>query len=151
MNQLLTTDVHGAIEVTQRLSDLFAQRREQLARAVGLTVAEWAALEQISEEHFMPSMFAKSRESSAAAVSKILRQLLNKGLVAVAVDKADGRQRRYALTARGRRTMESLRRRRERAIEAIWMDMDPEALERFTEFSRDLAARLEAYAQREDH
>jgi len=38
---------------------------------------------EISSEHFMPSLFAKQRESSAAAVSKILRQLLGKDLVSV--------------------------------------------------------------------
>src|SRR5688572_13926862 len=87
-----------SIEQLQRLADLFVQRREQLARAVGLTVQQWHVLEEISDEHFMPSMFARSRESSAAAVSKIIRQLLDKGLVAVAVDAKDGRVRRYTLT-----------------------------------------------------
>lgn len=111
--------VHEAIASLQRLADLFAARREQLAGEAGLTVQQWRVLEEISGEHFMPSMFARAQESSPAAVSKVLRQLLDKGLVAAAVGERDGRQRRYTLTAKGRRTMEALRASRERAIRAI--------------------------------
>jgi DNA-binding MarR family transcriptional regulator len=142
--------VHTAIEATQRLADLFLQRREQLARAVGLTVAEWAVVEEISGEHFMPSMFARRRDSTPAAVSKILRQLLQKGLIAVSIARDDGRQRLYTLTAKGRRTMAALRRRRQRAIEAIWMDLAAPELEDYVRFAQSLITRLETHAQREE-
>ena len=39
-----------------------------------------------------------------------------------------------------------LRATRRRAIDAIWMDLDPRALAAFTEFSGGLISRLEAYA-----
>lgn len=145
-----TALVHGAIESLQRLAELFLARREQLARGAGLTVAQWRVLEEIGDEQFMPSLFARRRASSAAAVSKVLRQLLDKGLIAVGIAPDDGRQRRYELTARGRRVMATLRRRRRAAIRAIWMDLDAGALEHFTRFSRELIARLEAHTEREE-
>lgn len=139
--------VLDAIAELQRLSDLFAQRREQLARSVGLTVQQWCVLEEISDEHFMPSMFARRRDSSAAAVSKIIRQLLDKGLVDVAVDGSDGRVRRYSLTAAGEALMKRLRLEREDAIEAIWNCMAPEKLVAFKEFASDLSDRMEQYSE----
>ena len=69
----------------------------------------------------MPSLFARRRESSAAAVSKILRQVVDKGLVVAEIAKDDARQRRYSLTAKGKRVMETLRRGREDAIREVWL------------------------------
>lgn len=141
--------VHGAITQLQRLAELFRRRRVQLAQAVGLTEEQWRVLEQIATEHFMPSLFARSRETSAAAVSRTIRQLLDKKLVSVSVAPGDGRQRRYVLTARGTRTLDGLRARRRAAIDAIWMDLDPAGLDAFTRFSDELATRLEAWAAQE--
>ena len=98
----------------------------------------------------MPSMFAKSRASSPAAVSKTLRQLGDKGLISASVSKADGRQRDYGLTAKGRRTMEKLRVRREAAISGVWCQFDARQLERFTRFGNELTERLEEYARQAD-
>src|SRR5436190_23447932 len=114
----LTTvaDAHAAIECLGRLAELYAERREQLARSVGLTDQQWGVLEEIATEHFMPSLFARSRASSAAAVSKILRQLVDKGLIVAAIGKDDARQRTFSLTARGKRVLETLRERRKEAI-----------------------------------
>lgn len=141
-------EVHEAIGQLQRLAELFATRREQLAREAGLTQQEWHVLEEIATEHFMPSMFARHRRRTPAAVSRIVRQLLDKDLVSVAVSAADGRQRDYELTAKGRRTVDRLRDSRRRAIDAIWMDLDREALASFTRFSGQLIERLEAYTKR---
>lgn len=116
---------HEAIACLRRLSDAFRRRREQLALSVGLSDGQWGVLEEIAREHFMPSMFAKTRDSSAAAVSKTLRQLLDKGLVSVGLSKADGRHRAYVLTAKGRRVLETLRVEREVAIEKIWLPLPP--------------------------
>jgi len=93
--------VHRAIGQLQRLTELFGKRRVQLATGVGLTEQQWRVLEEIATEHFMPSMFARGRRSTAAAVSRIIRQLLDKQLVSVSVSRTDGRQRRYVLTAKG--------------------------------------------------
>jgi DNA-binding MarR family transcriptional regulator len=139
--------IHAAIACLQRLTDLFAERRQQLARSVGLTDQQWAALEEISSEHFMPSLFARQRESSAAAVSKILRQLLDKDLVSVRLGARDGRLRRYELTAKGRRYIEGLRREREAAIQTVWSGLDGAGLEAFTSFATGLAQRLAHYAE----
>ncbi len=135
-----------AIEALQRLSEAFGLRREQLARSVGLTEAQWRVIEEISTEHFMPSMFARSRDCSPAAVSKIIRQLLDRGLIRVAIGANDARQREYSLSPAGRKLIRNLRARREKAVESVWADLDPAELARFADFSRDLAARLERYA-----
>lgn len=97
----------------------------------------------------MPSMFARSRESSAAAVSKTLRQLVDKGFVERSVGTADGRQRKYQLTAKGKRTMSRLRQRREEAIRQVWMQIDDASLRSFIGFSEKLAAGLSTLLGRE--
>lgn len=135
-----------AIGKLQRLTDLFQRRRAELARRVGLTEQQWRVLEEISREHFIPSMFAREKESSAAAVSKVLRQLLDKELVAVSISPTDGRQRDYELTPGGKRVMGRLRRLRQQAIDSIWTDFDAAALARFNDFADQLSARIEAYA-----
>ena len=139
--------IHAAIACLQRLTDLFAKRRQQLARSVDLSDQQWAVLEEISSEHFMPSLFARQRESSAAAVSKILRQLLRKDLVSVRLAVRDGRQRRYELTAKGKRCIDGLRREREAAIRAVWSRLDSVGLDAFTHFGTRLAQRLTHYAE----
>jgi DNA-binding MarR family transcriptional regulator len=139
---------HEAIECLARLVDLTETRREQLAASVGLTDQQWGVLEEVATEHFMPSLFARRRESSAAAVSKILRQLVDKGLVVAAVAKDDARQRRYALTAKGKRVMDRLREGREAAVQQVWLSLDPDELRSFTAFGRTLIERLEHYAAR---
>lgn len=145
-----TATIHDSIAGLQRLTDLLAQRRRQLAERAGLTEQQWSVLEEISTEHFIPSLFARQRESSAAAVSKILRQLLDKELVRVGVAEADGRQRQYELSAKGQRTIERLRAERQRAIEAIWRDLPARDLERFAATAAELVGRIERYAQSEE-
>lgn len=140
----------SAIACLRQLSELFSARREQLAAAVDLTEHQWAVLEQTTNEHFMPSMFARSRQSSAAAVSKTLRQLIDKGLVSATIDEKDGRQRRYELTPKGRRVMEQLRINREAAVRDIWMKFEPKRLRAFAEFATELSERLERYSRRAD-
>jgi DNA-binding MarR family transcriptional regulator len=139
--------VHAAIACLQRLSEAFTQRRRQLAESAGLTEQQWAVLEEISSEHFMPSMFARIRQSSPAAVSKTLRQLLDRQLVSVSVSPDDGRQRRYGLTDRGTAVQRELRRQRESAIRAIWLKVEPGRLKDFTSIGNELAERLGAYAR----
>jgi DNA-binding MarR family transcriptional regulator len=140
-------DVHGAIRMVTRLTELFVERRKQLAESAGLTEQQWGVLEEIATEHFMPSLFARQRESSAAAVSKILRQLTDKGLITVSVSKADGRQRDYLLTAKGKRVMDRLRAGRQDAIAAVWLALDGRRLRDFTEFGSEIIERLSAYAE----
>lgn len=148
-------DVHAealsAIARLQQLTELFQARREQLAGEVGLTEHQWAVLELTTNEHFMPSMFARSRQSSAAAVSKTLRQLIDKGLVSAAINARDGRQRRYELTVKGRRVMDQLRKSREVAVNDIWLKFDAKRLRAFTEFATELCEQLERYSRRADN
>jgi len=135
-----------AIAGLQRLADDFAERRDQLAAEAGLTPGQWRVLEEISTEAFMPSLFARRRAQSPAAVSKTLRQLAEAGLVEASIGEVDARRRRYALTARGRRVLARVRRSRERAIAAVWGDIPLPDLERFADFSESLGRRLEVYA-----
>ena len=144
-----TARIHRGIEQLQRLSDLFGDRRRQLARRVALTEQQWRVLEEVATEHFMPSMFARRREQSAAAVSKVLRQLIDRDLVRVSVAPDDRRQRAYELTARGTETMNALRAHRQRAIDAIWTHLPEADLDRFNALSAELIARVESYARQE--
>ncbi|HEX4477437.1 MAG TPA: MarR family transcriptional regulator [Polyangiaceae bacterium] len=139
-------EAHAAIEVLSRLAELYQERREQLAESVDLTDQQWGVLEEIATEHFMPSLFARRRESSAAAVSKILRQLTDKGLVVAAIAKDDARQRKYSLTAKALRVMERLRAGREHAIREVWLELDGQGMRGFTDFGGRLIERLERYA-----
>jgi DNA-binding MarR family transcriptional regulator len=92
-------------------------------------------------------MFAKTRDSSAASVSKTLRQLLDKDLVSVTLSKSDGRQRDYVLTAKGKRIMQALREERALAIEKIWLTFAPHQLESFVSFGTQLSDHLEKYGE----
>ena len=141
---------HQAIAALQRLTDLFRLRRSQLARGAQLSEPQWQVLEEIAAEQFMPSMFARGREQSPAAVSRVLRQLLDRRLIAQAPARGgDRRHRAFTLTALGRRRLGELRANRGEAIEAVWLDLDPGELGTFTKVSTELAARLERFARRE--
>lgn len=141
--------VHAGIASLGRLCEAFRRRREALAASVGLSEGQWEVLEEIATLHFMPSMFAKLRASSAAAVSKTLRQLINKGLIRSSLSKTDGRQRDYELTAKAEKILQTLRTEREGAIEAIWHPLDQEQIRQFTLFATTLAHRLENYMNKE--
>jgi DNA-binding MarR family transcriptional regulator len=139
-------EIHQAIAALQRLCELFALRRQQLASDAGLTESQWRLLEEIADEAFMPSMFARQRDCTPAAISRGLRTLLERGWVTAEIGRTDARHRRYRLTADGRRVLDRLRRRRERAIAAVWEGFDARALRGFIAFSEELADHLEAYA-----
>ena len=145
MSTLPTPVVHDAIAKLQRLTDLFQARRARLAVDAGLTEQQWEVLEQIATDHFMPSMFARRRESSAAAVSRLIRQLLDKRLVSASPRAHDGRQRQYVLTAKGKRTLDGVHADRQAAVDAIWASLDRRALATFAEISAEIIRRIEAY------
>ncbi len=139
-----TETIHRAIEVLQRLSDLVSERREEIARGADLSVPQWRVLEEVATEHFMPSLFARRRAVSPAAVSKLIRGLLERKLIRATIADGDRRQRNYELTAAGRRTLDRVRASREQAIDAIWRDLPVSELNRFAVFGDTLATRLEA-------
>jgi DNA-binding MarR family transcriptional regulator len=141
--------VHEAISWLQRLTELFQRRRYQLASAAGITEQQWLVLEKISQEHFIPSLFAKERDSSAAAVSKIIRQLVDKALVDVTLSREDARLREYALTPGGEALMKRLRDLREQAIDEIWMTLDSAALQQFCRFGSDLTEAILRFERKE--
>ncbi len=132
----------ACIEVLGRLTALFIERRRQLAESVGLSDQQWQLLEEIHTEHFMPSLFAARRESSAAAVSKIIRQLTDKGFIVAEIDREDARKRSYHLTDQGREAVAQLRASRQQAIDEVWLRFDESQLEEFKSFGDALAERL---------
>jgi len=143
-------DIHEAIACLARLSEAYAGRRQELAASVGLTEQQWSVLDEIENAQFMPSLFARRRESSAAAVSKILRQLQDKELIVVSVRATDGRQRHYELSALGTQKMDRLRALRQHAIAEVWDKVDPAKLRGFTRFGNELSERLELYSKQQD-
>ncbi len=149
MNKAL--QIHDAIEQLALLVDVFERRRETLAHQAGITVEQWRVLDGIASRDFMPSMFARRRESSAAAVSRILRQLLDARLVSVAVGQRDGRHREYHLTPEGERVLADLKRAREQAIRSVWMNLPAEEVGAFADFARKLVEAIEAFAHPAAH
>ena len=77
----------------------------------------------------------------------MLRQLLEKDLVAVAISPRDARQRDYTPTARGRKALAKIESAREHAVRAIWSELAPRDLGQFADLSETLAERLESYAR----
>jgi len=138
-------EIRRAIAGLQRLADLLAERRAQLAQEAGLTEQQWRVLEQIAAPGFLPSLFARRSETTPAAVSKVLRQLLEKGLVSVSISERDARQRDYALSAKGRRALARIETAREEAVAEVWAPLDPRDVRRFAELADELAGRLERY------
>lgn len=142
--------IFQAIEQLQQASALFSHRRGQLAAAVGLTEAQWRVMEGIATQHFMPSLFAKSQDHTGSAVSKLLRQLLDKKLIRVSISSNDARRRSYELTAQGRKTMDKLRELRAEAIETVWAGLPTSELAAFNAFADKLIARLREKAAEAD-
>jgi DNA-binding MarR family transcriptional regulator len=151
VNSASLAEVHAAVACLGRLTEIFRQRRQQLAASVGLTEQQWSVLDEIENEHFMPSMFARRRESSAAAVSKILRQLQDKELVIVSLNASDGRQRNYELSPQGKRVLERLRAHRQHAIREVWQEFDAATIVAFTRFGNELTERLERYSSHHEN
>lgn len=142
-------EAHRAIDSLRRLTALFSRRRQQLARDAGITETQWQVLDEVEGEAFMPSMFARDRDTSPAAVSRTLRQLLEGDFVRATIGADDARQRVYRLTAKGRRTLERLGERRRDAIDTIWAPFRRDELRGFSDFADALADRLEEYANRQ--
>jgi DNA-binding MarR family transcriptional regulator len=149
-NSASTAEIHAAIGCLGRLTEVFAQRRQGLAASVGLTEQQWSVLDEIEQEQFMPSLFARRRESSAAAVSKILRQLQDKELVVVSLRSGDARQRHYELSSLGKQAMTKLSALRQHAIAEVWQQLDSAGLKEFTRFGTELLDRLERYSKERD-
>jgi DNA-binding MarR family transcriptional regulator len=103
-------------------------------------------LEEIETEHFIPSLFADNESTSRAAVSKVIRQLLDQKLIQVAISQTDGRQRKYALSAVGKAKLAKLRAARNKAIESIWSPLAEAELAQFSEFMRLLIERIEHFS-----
>jgi len=139
--------IYEAIANLQKLSELFEVRRAQLAAHAGISEQQWAVLASIDADDFMPSMFARAQATSMAAVSKVLRMLLDKGLVSVEVDTEDGRKRSYELTAEGHKIMQRLRKQREEAVTTVWATLPLARVEEFNAFSAELIPRLQIYVQ----
>lgn len=140
-------EIHDAIRALQRLAELFELRRRQLAAEVGIGESQWRLLEEVAEEHFLPSLFARRRECSPAAVSRGLRELRDAGLVEASIGERDGRQRVYRPTASGRAALLRMRRQRERAARAVWSRFAAKDLRAFTRFAEQLCESLAAYAE----
>jgi len=140
-----TPAIADAIRSLRRLTDLFQQRRRDMAREVGISEPQWRLLEEIAGDDFMPSLFARQQDSAPAAVSRTLRQLLERDLIRVSISPDDARQRVYRLTPGGRRLLARLNESREHAIATVWKPFSRKELASFARFAEALAAGLEAY------
>jgi DNA-binding MarR family transcriptional regulator len=88
-----------------RLGRLHAARR----RVVALTDAQCAALDYLARANRFsrsPSVIAEYLATTRGTASQTLKALAEKGLISEEATEGDGRQRRYALTERGRALVE---------------------------------------------
>ena len=136
-----------AIANLQRLADTFAERRRQLAAGIDLTEAQWRVLAEVGDEDFLPSLFARRRSITPAAVSRTLRQLLERDLVKSGIGAKDGRQRRYQLTAKGVKALEEVAAARAAAVAEVWAEIPKRDLATFSRVSGELAERLVRYTE----
>lgn len=91
--------------VSNHVSGAFA--REMQAR--GLSVAEWVALNQISQAAAStPASLADAMGMTRGAISKVLDKLQSKGLISKATSEEDNRVQRLALTQQGKRALPEL-------------------------------------------
>lgn len=134
-----------AIDALLRLTDVVERRRAQMARQVGLTDAQWRVLEEVGQEDFLPSLFARDRRLQPAAVSRTLRELAERGWVRPLPVAGDRRKREYVLTVRGGEVLERLRAAREEALVAVWDGLPADELAGFQKLATRLADGLEAY------
>ncbi len=137
--------IEETISALQGLVEVFEDRREALARSVGLSPTQWQVLEQVGRDDFMPSLFARRRDVSAAAVSRTLRQLLDLRLVDVQISPRDARQRLYRVTEKGRKALDEVHGERQRAIAAVWESLSDADLTRFGRLAGELTERLRDY------
>ena len=142
-----SSETRRAIAGLQRLADRLAERRAQLAQEAGLSEQQWRVLEEIAAPGFLPSLFARRTDVTPAAVSKVLRQLLEKDLVAVSISEQDARQRDYTPTARGRKLLARIEAARRDAVRTIWSALPPRDISQFADLAEELATRLESYAR----
>lgn len=138
----------SCVETLGQLAALFDERRRQLADSVHLTVQQWQVLEEVQHEHFMPTMFAQQRASSAAAVSKILRQLTDKGLIFANVSASDARKRNYQVTKEGEQLLANVRVQRKQAIDQVWSKLTHEQLTQFAAVGQVIVDRLDRWADK---
>ena len=137
--------VARAIETLQALVEVFEDRRESLARVAALSPGQWQVLEEVAHDDFMPSLFARRRAVSAAAISRTLRQLLDLGLVEVSISPRDARQRLYRLSTKGRRVLDAVHVEREKAVSRVWKALSDTDLRQFERIARGLTERLRRY------
>ena len=78
------------------------------------------------------SQLAESVGTTPPTVTKLVRDLENKGLVTQALDEQDGRASILALTDKGREVAESIRHARQESLRQVLADWTAEDLERFT-------------------
>ena len=118
----------------QRAARSLARRFDEALRPLGLTNGQFSLLASLNRPAppamgAVAALLAMDRTTLTAA----LKPLERRGLVAVAPDPADGRSRRIALTAKGRRLLGRalpLWERTHAAVEGQLEGADPEALRR---------------------
>jgi DNA-binding MarR family transcriptional regulator len=80
-------------------------------------------------------------------VSKILRQLTDKGIIVAGISEKDARQRDYTVTPLGKKLLARVRKERQRAIDEVWRKFDDKRLALFQSVGGELALRLDAWAK----
>lgn len=128
----LLTELH---ESTFRLMRVQRQVAERAFAPLGLRPVQAFALALLGQEASYPKELAHLLDAPPSAVSVLLSDLEERGLVSRAVDPEDRRRVRLELTAEGRHTLG--------AVHAAWFDVNAERLSRLDTADLEALVRIQ--------
>ncbi|MEV5604085.1 MarR family transcriptional regulator [Streptomyces sp. NPDC052299] len=145
VNPELDTGPMELIGRINRCSALLQQAEDAPLRAAGLTRAEFDLLGAVrrTDRELTPGELARETFSSGAAVTKRLRVLQERGLIARRGDERDRRVAYVRLTDEGRDLVDGLLPRQLAYERAVLSGLDAESRDRLSEQLSELLVQLE--------
>ncbi len=116
-----------------RLSRARATRRARRLTGMDWTYSALMIIEGLKDQASLRmSQLAESVGTTPPTVTKLIRDLENKGLITKSPDQEDGRASIISLTVKGHEVAESIRHARQASLRQVLADWTAEDLERFT-------------------
>ena len=133
----------SVLDSLRRIVRLLREGSSAAQRQVGVTAAQLFVLSRLREESDLTMRDLAARTlTHQSTVSTVVSRLARKGLVAIARDASDGRQRRVSLTREGRATLRRAPRLAQEHVLAALRAMPRDARETLAGSLRALVQRL---------
>lgn len=127
-----------------RAQRLLSQQQEAQFATVGLSVLQHVALQLLDEgAATVPSDIARALSCDTGSMTRLVDQLVNKGLVVRMRDSTDRRHVSLALTDEGRSVSKAARAVSSQYMQSLLADFDEAEAEAFKTFLSRLVGRLE--------